>query len=284
MNRGEEIRALNRLSVSELLGRAQERLVVLDTLDDLHAHMADSIADTIRSGNRAGRETALIVPYGPTGQYPLLKDTINRERLSLSRTTLFFMDEYADAEGREVPPSHPAGFRGGIVWFFEGLARELRPSEDRVVFPGKANIGRLDDMIRAAGGIEVCYGGIGIHGHIAFNEPEPGVRQSDPRLVRLNDFTITMNAIRSHVGGDLESFPKHALTLGMKQCLGARKIRLYCRNDVPGLDWANTVLRLAVLGRPGDDYPVTWIREHEDWQVITDRNTAAPPEYILPPP
>ena len=42
-----------------------------------------------------------------------------------------------------------------------------------------------------------------------------------------------------------------------------------------------SVLRLAVLGEPGDDYPVTWIRGHADWQVATDRNTAGRPQHIL---
>lgn len=102
-----------------------------------------------------------------------------------------------------------------------------------------------------------------------------------PRLVRFSEKTVIMNAIRSRVGGDLENFPRWAWTLGMKQCLSARRIQLYCRNDIDGLDWANTVLRLAVLGHPGDDYPVTWIREHGDWQIVTDRKTADPPPHAL---
>ena len=281
MNRAEEIRELNRLSPEELIEQAEGRLVVMDSLDDLHAHFAESIAAVVRRNNDAGTPAVLIVPYGPTGQYPLLRDIINRERISLVNSTLFFMDEYADASGRVVPEAHPTSFRGDLRWLWDALDPELRPDPANVIFPDEENLGRLDEMIRAVGGVEVCYGGVGIHGHLAFNEPEPGVRDSGPRLVQLNDFTVTMNAIRSHVGGDLENFPRHALTLGMAQCLSARQIRLYCRNDVPDLDWANTVLRLAVLGQPGDDYPVTWIREHPDWQVITDRNTATRPQHVL---
>lgn len=280
-NRSEEIRELNRLSVDELVARAKGRLIVLESLDKLHAHMAESMAAVIREANQANRPAVMIVPYGPTGQYPILRDIINRERLSLARTTLFFMDEYADPQGHAVPVTHPLSFRGEMAWFWEAIEADLRPRPENVIFPDESNLSRLDGMIQAAGGIEVCYGGIGIHGHIAFNEPESGVHDSGCRLVRLNDFTVTINAIRSHIGGDLENFPRHAVTLGMKQCLGGRQIRLYCRNDVPGLDWANTVLRLAVLGQPGDDYPVTWIRNHADWQVITDRNTANPPKYVL---
>ena len=96
-------------------------------------------------------------------------------------------------------------------------------------------------------------------------------------MVELNAYTVTINAIRAGVGGDLENFPRKAWTLGMREGLGARRIELYCRNGIPGIDWANTVLRLAVLGEPGDDYPVTHIRGHRDSVVVTDRETAERP-------
>ena len=133
--------------------------------------------------------------------------------------------------------------------------------------------------IERLGGIDTCYGGIGIHGHVAFNEPEPGVADSGPRIVQLNDFTVTMNAIRANVGGNLAAFPRKAATLGMRQILAARRIRLYCRNGGP-YDWANTVLRLALFGRPGDDHPVTHIRG-KDYVIVTDRDTAAVPKVVL---
>ncbi|MDA2930463.1 hypothetical protein MYX84_11040 [Acidobacteria bacterium AH-259-O06] len=281
MNRAHEIRELNRLSLEQFMAKAKGRLLVLETLEELHLHFARSIAAVVGSNNAAGRKTVLILPYGPSGQYPLLGDILNKEEISLRNTTLFFMDEYADASGKVLPQCHPLSFQGQITCLWESLDRKLRPVSSNIIFPNQDNSDRLEKMIQADGGVDVCFGGIGIHGHIAFNEPEDGVRHSGPRLVRLNDYTVTMNAIRSHVGGDLENFPRQVWTLGMRQCLSARRIQLYCRNDVDALDWANTVLRLAVLGQPGDDYPVTWIREHDNWQVITDRKTASPPQCLL---
>jgi len=77
-------------------------------------------------------------------------------------------------------------------------------------------------MIKDAGGIEVCYGGIGIHGHVAFNEPGPGVAESNPRILDINEFTRTIDATRHPgVGGNLENFPRRAITMGMKQCIEA---------------------------------------------------------------
>lgn len=280
MKRGEEIRKLLRLSPEELLERSEGRLLILDSLDELHSHFARSIADEIKKNNEEGRPTRLILPVGPTGQYPILAEIVNRERISLEDCHFFFMDEYCDDGGYALPPSHPLSFKGTMErLFFSRIDDELNIPREQVFFPDHTNVHLLKEKIEEVGGIDTCYGGIGIHGHLAFNEPEPNVADTDPRLVYLNAYTITMNAIRAKVGGNLENFPRKAFTLGMRQILGSRRIVLYCRNGGP-YDWANTVLRLALLGKPGDDYPVTYIRG-KDYLIVTDRDTAASPEHII---
>ena len=281
MNRKEELHALLKLTPEAMLQQAQDRLEIVDTLDDLHRHLARDIADTIIANNREKAPTVLILPYGPTGQFPLFIDLVNRERITLKNCTFFFMDEYCDRQGNVLNPRCHLSFKGSMQQYWPQISEDLRLPDNRIIFPNESNIQYLDQWISEAGGIETCYGGIGIHGHIAFNEPEPDVSHTNPRLVELHPSTITMNAIRSEVGGDLENFPSSAYTLGMRQILSARKIRLYCRNDIPGIQWANAVLRLAVLGEPGDDYPVTHIRSHPDWKIITDVNTARPAKHVL---
>ncbi len=280
MNRCEEIRALLALSPEEVIARAGDKLVVCDDIDALHRRFAESIADEIRTNNAAGQDTRLIVPVGPTGQYPYLADTINRERLPLDRVWFFFMDENCGADGKAVSADHPLSFkRDANRLFLDRIDADLKPDSSRVIFPDENNIDGLAEMIDSVGGLDTCYGGIGIHGHVAFNEPEPGVSAMGPRKVQLNDFTITINAVRSHVGGNLECFPREAFTLGMAQILAARRIRLYCRNGCE-FDWANTVLRLALFGEPGDDYPATHIRGR-DYTITTDRDTLASPANLI---
>ncbi len=277
MDRRAEIRKLLQMSVGQLVDAAGGRLRVVD---DLPAHFARSIADEIKAGNVAGRPTRLILPVGPTKQYPLLVDIIRDEQISLQNCYLFFMDEYADDHDRALPADHPLSFKGQMQQlFFSHLPEHLTVPAEQVVFPDENNISALAEQMADAGGIDTCYGGIGIHGHVAFNEPESGVKESGPRLVQLNDFTITINAIRAPVGGNLEGFFHQAYTIGMKQIRQARRIRLYCRSDGP-YDWARTVLRLAVLGQPGDDYPVTHLRD-ADFIVTTDRETVSRPQVIL---
>lgn len=281
MTRQHEIRKLLKMSQRQMLNRAEGHLLVLQDIDALHQHFAEAIADEIKTNNASQRTTRLILPVGPIGQYPILADMVNAQRISLKNCWFFMMDEHCDDNGIALSPDHPLSFRHT---FDEAFARRIRRNlmvpTKQLVFPDHRNVQTLKDKIESAGGIDTCYGGIGIHGHVAYNEPEPNVRDSDPRMVYLNDFTRTINAIRAEIGGNLEGHPRKGITLGMRQILAARRIRLYCRNGID-LDWANTVLRLAVFGQPGDDYPVTHIRNHKDYVIATDQNTARKPRNVL---
>jgi glucosamine-6-phosphate deaminase len=280
MDRKAEVRQLLRLSPDEVRQQAGDRLIVARDIEALHRRMANDIAQEIHTNNSRGRPTVLILPVGPTGQYPLLAERINTEAISLANCWFFFMDEYCGPDGNAVSADHPLSFkRAADLLFFSAVDPACGFDRTRMVFPDEHNIDQLASMMRQTGGVGTCYGGIGIHGHIAFNEPEPGVKDSPARRVDLNDYTVTINAIRAQVGGDLENFPRQAYTLGMRDLLAAQRIRLYCRNGT-AFDWANTVLRLALFGTPGDDYPVTYIRDH-DYVIITDEDTLTSPRHLL---
>ena len=279
MNRKDEIHRLMSLSPEEVIEKAGDTLIVCETVDDLYQQFATDIFNEIQERNERKTITRLILPVGPTEQYPILVKMINEHQLPLKSCSFFFMDAYADDDEKVLPEEHPLSFKGIVKsLFLSKIEDNLLPDPSRIHFPNENNIESLAGLIKSRG-IDTCYGGIGIHGHIAFNEPGLGVVHSNPHLVNLNNFTITINAIRAGIGGNLEGFPKLAYTIGMRQILTARKIRLYCRNGIP-FDWANTVLRLALFGSPGDDYPVTHIRDR-DYTIITDKDTLQTPKIIL---
>ena len=279
MIRSDEVRHLLRLSPEEIRGQAVEHLMVCEDIDALHEQMANDIFQELAQSSRQQTPLRLILPVGPTGQYPMLVDKINESQLDLSRCWFFFMDEYCDEQGNAFPENHPLSFKHvASELFLRRIDEDCNLIPNQVYFPDEDNIDSLAKIIEEDGGIDTCYGGVGIHGHIAFNEPESGVSKLSCRKVRLNDFTVTINAIRSQIGGNLENYPRYAYTLGMKEILSAKQIRLYCRNGIE-LDWANTVLRLALLGNPGDDYPVTHIRNHSNYVIVTDHDTLATPRF-----
>ncbi|MBD3350742.1 MAG: hypothetical protein GF364_04560 [Candidatus Lokiarchaeota archaeon] len=283
MNRREEVRKLLRLSPEEVRGRAGKHLIVCENLDELHKLFARHIADEILKHNKLGKPIKLILPVGPIGQYPYFINIVKKEEISLEKCWIFFMDEYCDEDGSAVATSHPLSFRKiAAEHFIEPLRIFSDINTNQIHFPKEDNLDELSAIIEDLAGIDTCFGGIGIHGHIAFNEPEENVNTLGYRKVKLNNYTRTINAVRAQVGGNLECFPLNAYTIGMKQILNSNKIRLYCRNGTP-YDWANTILRIALFARPGNDYPVTYIRsrKNRDYIIITDKDTLQAPKNII---
>jgi len=69
--------------------------------------------------------------------------------------------------------------------------------------------------------------------------------------------------------------------MGMKQCLAARRMLLMTRNESDEFYWANTILRISALGKPGDDYPVTHARNHRNLLIVSDYGTARKPKFNI---
>lgn len=277
--REDEVRELMKISPEEIIENSEEHLVVTDTLNDLYEKFAREIEFDIRGDYKDSDNSRIILPVGPVEQYDILAKNLRENQVSLANCKFFFMDEYCDRHGNALKESHPLSFKRIAKERFIKPLEKLGLKEKQVIFPNENNIDRLDEIIANSGGIDTTFGGIGIHGHVAFNEPEEGIAQKGSRKVLLNYYTITINAIRSHVGGNLENFPKQAFTVGMKNILSSNRIVLCCRSDI--LDWASAILRIALLGTPGDDYPVTYIQNHPNYLILTDKNTLNMPKNLL---
>lgn len=271
-----------KIPASELAKHSKVPLEIFSNLTALYQHFAESIASEIQENNLHGRPTRLILPVGPIGQYPVLADICNQKHISWKNVYSFNMDEYCDWQGRAIPMDHPLSFEGFIrKHLFERLEAEIRIPEEHIHFPNPLRLDWISEQIEFVGGIDTCYGGIGYHGHVAFNEapisrwykltPEQ-FRNSLTRIVQLEPETIVMNSIRS-TGGNPAAMPPMAVTLGMKDIVNARRIRLYCQGGA----WQRTVLRIALLGEESVEYPVTLLQNHPDFAIFTDEDTATAP-------
>lgn len=283
-----------RLPVEELRRHARTRFELLPDIPSLLDHFARSIADEIAARNARAEPTRLILPVGPVRHYRSLVEITNRERISWKNVWTFNMDEFLDWQGRPVALDHPLSFAGFMRReVFERIDEELRIPERQRWFPHPFRIDEISEKIRQAGGVDVCYGGIGYHSHVAFNEPPISrwhrvsldqLRESLTRVVVLGDDSIVVQSIHNS-GGDPEAIPPMAVTLGMKDILAARKIRLYCAAG----ERHRAVFRIAIAGDETTDYPATLIQSHPDAVIYTDEATAAPIEVGLlqrtePPP
>ena len=276
--------ALLALPVDRLLAEAAAHGVGLRVLPDreaLYADLAEAMRAEVLRAAAEGRDCRLILPVGPRGQYALFARRANAERVDLRRLHVFAMDEYLDWQGRWIPEEHPLSFRGFLRRELLGaLDPALGFSPERLVFPDPLAIDAYSRRIAEVGGVDCCFGGLGVHGHVAFNEPPlsrfhqvgaEALADSLTRVLPLAPETLVMNATRQ-AGGAFADFPPMAVTVGMRDIRAARRIRLYC----DGGAWQRYALRHTVAGPAGVAYPATLLRGHPDFAVVADAEAAAP--------
>ena len=226
--------------------------------------LADEMTAEIEENNRNQRRTVFICPVGPVGQYPFFVRQVNDRGLSLKNCWFFNMDEYLDDSGSWLDQNHRLSFRGFMNREVYGKIRpELLMPEEQRIFPDPADPEKSDRLLEELGGADICFGGIGITGHLAFNEPLPGMKPEEfaglpTRVVDISPETRTANAI-GDLGGALEEMPQRAVTIGMKQILGARRLRLLVFRD-----WHRAVCRRTAYGEMTAAFPATLARKHPD--------------------
>jgi glucosamine-6-phosphate deaminase len=64
-----------------------------------------------------------------------------------------------------------------------------------------------------------------------------------------------------------------SITLGIKECLSAKKVRVY--SDI--CEWKQTALRVALFSEPNAEYPLTLLQEHNDAVMTATYDTATHP-------
>jgi glucosamine-6-phosphate deaminase len=275
---------LNRIPESELGQGSGIKLAVCETEFDLYWQVALEVFDLIHENNKIGRPTMMIVPYGPVGPYSRLVWLVNHYRLSLQQCTFINMDEYLDETLRYLSTDHPLSFRGGMERvFYSQVDAALNVPEEQRIFPEPGNEERIWGLIEAHGGLDLCFGGVGINGHIAFNEPpERGVNMSNEtfkalptRILKLARETKTINAYMN-CSGDLQGIPDNCITVGMKEIWSARKVRMCMPRD-----WNAGALRKVLHGPVTCRVPSSLFQEHPDAKLYAAAVALRSPEPAI---
>lgn len=228
----------------------------------------------ITRNNQAGKHTVFICPVGPVGQYPIFVRLINTQRISLKNVWFINMDEYLDDNDKWISKDHRLSFRGFMDRnVYSKIDSDLVMPEEQRIFPDPDQPGLVPELIEKLGGVDITFGGIGINGHIAFNEAQPELTpdefaQLSTRVLDISRETITINAV-GDLNGAIEAMPKRCVTIGMKEILGARKIRLYCFRE-----WHRSVVRQAAYGEVTAGFPATLVQRHPD-ALLTINHVAA---------
>ena len=196
------------------------RVVIQENYDNMSKWTADYIAAKIKA-HKEDRPFVLGLPTGssPIGVYNELVRMNKAGEITFGNVVTFNMDEYLG-----LPKEHDQSY-----WYFMhyylfdhiDIPRENINILNGLAEDPEAECARYEEKIASYGGIDLFMGGIGVDGHIAFNEPftsltsRTGVRNltTDTRIVNSRFF-----------GNDPEAVPSQALSVGVGTVTDSREV------------------------------------------------------------
>lgn len=230
--------------------------------------VAANIAKCIRLNDTNKQTTVLGLATGstPVRLYRELIRLHREEGLSFANVTTFNLDEYYGLNG-----DHPESYRRFMQdQLFDHV--DLK-SENTHVPNGLATRDEVIQSCQAyeqaiidAGGIDIQILGIGRTGHIGFNEPGSGP-ESRTRLVTLDGLT-RRDAARDFLGE--ENVPRHAITMGVKTILDARKVYLLAWGEAKA-----SVVAESIEGELTETIPASFLQAHGDCVFCMDEAAAS---------
>ena len=248
----------------QLLAAPKLPLSCLKDNEAVFRQMAGQMTEEIESHNARGEKTVFICPVGPVGQYPFFVELVNERGISLKDTWFINMDEYLDDDRQWIPMEHPLSFRGFMEReVYARIRPELVMPKEQRIFPDPNNTSYIPQLIEELGGVDIAFGGIGINGHVAFNEADASMSGEEflaqrTRVLAISPETRAANTI-GDFNGALEDMPRYCVTIGIYEIAHARKIRLGCFRS-----WHRAVVRRAGYGEPTAAFPVSLLQDHPD--------------------
>ncbi len=235
------------------------KLIVTNNYQALSLAAADLIAGVISAQPNA----AVVLPTGdtPVGMYRELAERAGRGELDASNLRVFQLDEYLG-----ITPDDPRSLYG---WLARSLFGPLGiPDANVIRLPGEAEdpvaaCRAYDRQVEAAGGFDLAVLGLGPNGHLGFNEP-PADSHASTRVVDLTEASIESSA---RYWGDKNLVPRQAMTAGMIQLLGARRILLV----VSGAH-KREILYRTITGPVTPNIPSSYLQSVSNVTLIADRD------------
>ena len=258
---------INRIKREDIGKGSNIKLNVCETEVDMYWKVAIEVLEIIEENNKKGEPTVMVIPYGPIGPYNRIVYLVNKYRVSLKNCVFINMDEYLTEDKEYIDENDPLSFRGGMNRiFYSRIDDELNVLPENRYFPDPHDTGKVLEIIEKYGKLDMVFGGVGINGHYAFNEPpKDGEEVSNEefanrptRVLEISNETKTINAFMN-CGGDLDGIPKYCITVGMKEMSMAKKVRMCMPRD-----WNAGALRKILHGEVTAKVPCSLFQNHKD--------------------
>ena len=123
---------------------------------------------------------------------------------------------------------------------------------------------KYNAIIHSVGGINLQLLGLGLNGHIGFNEPGEAF-ELETHCVDLTQETIEAN--KRFFDGNVDLVPKQAYTMGIKTIMQARKVLMV----VNGTSKAE-IVKKAFFGPVTPEVPASILQMHPDFTLVGDED------------
>jgi len=272
-----------RIPATELLTHPglRVRFRIVQNSAEMGLLMAQELVEVIEANNKQNLATRAIAPCGPKCWYAPFTELVSSRNISLRNFFVFHMDECLDWQARPLPANHPYNFRSFMEkYFYDGIRPDLAvPQEQRFwLLPSTA------EQVRAAidaAPIDITVGGWGQDGHVAYNQARRhpyspvSLEELANSSIRIqeNNFDTVLALAQRTFGGAYQFVPPMSITLGIRECLAARKVRVYSDTGA----WKQTALRVALFSEPTPEYPMTLLQRHQDVIITATEETASHP-------
>lgn len=222
-----------------------------------------------RVGADVRRRPALVMGL-PTGRTPValyrkLAEMAAKGQVDFGGVTTFNLDEFAG-----LPAGDPRSYRSFMAAHFFGPAGV--PAARTHFLNGTAadadrECARYEASIVEAGGIDLQLLGVGVNGHIGFNEPADGLHARS-HLAELHAETREANA--ELFGHDPGAVPPRALSMGMATILGARAIMVLATGEEKAV-----AVQRAIEGPVTTRLPASFLQLHPAVAWLLDEPAAS---------
>lgn len=240
------------------------KIQVLENADAVAQAVAGAFVSLVR--DKPDAALGLATGSTPLRSYEEIVRLSRAEKVSFAKASAFNLDEYYGLDG-----GHPQSYRVFMnQYLFDHL--DFRPWNtfvlNGVAKSIEAECASFEQKIAACGGIDLWLLGIGLNGHVAFNEPGSAA-DSRTRKAALAESTLASNAdgrFFKHV----DDVPRYALTAGIGTVLDSKRLLLVAL----GAKKAEIVAK-SVQGPVTTDVPASLLQGHPDCTFLLDKEAAA---------
>ena len=231
------------------------KFITVKTYEELSSKAADIIAAQIIMKPKC--VLGLATGSTPVGTYKKLVEKNAKGEIDFSKVTSVNLDEYEGLDG-----THDQSYR---YFMNANLFDHVNIDKAKTFVPNgcaedlKKEGHNYDELIKSLGGIDLQLLGIGLDGHIGFNEPDEFFTAATHPVV-LDPSTIEANA-RFFASAD--DVPRKAITMGMMSIMQAKKILLVA-NGKNKFD----ILKASMEGPIDPKVPASILQLHPDVTVV----------------